>query len=351
MKKIIFTLIAFCFSFAVTAQITITADNMAPVGTTIVQATDTMPGATVVPGTPGGNKVWDFSSLTEDFYDTLYTVSPSQTPYESEFPDANYVFQSNSDGDTLYNFNTLNDDSLASLGFAGYSSQIEDEVTVHLVPDEMLIDFPMQYGNHRDENFYYQFVIQSPVPSFDSLKWKHSETKSVDVDAWGSVTLPSGTYNALRTKEVRYTIDSTWVLFFGSWTFFSETLDTTITYNWYSDEVDPGFTLVSMDYDLNTAGNVSFLLGTLTGIENKEAAKVRLFPNPVSDNLKVTLPRPVSGEFFIYNSSGQRVKKETLNGSLLLETDVSTLPAGTYFVVITDRENASAKYTSGFIKK
>ena len=350
MKKILFTLTIISLTISGMAQITITSDNIAPTGTTIVTANDTLPDATIFPGDAGENRIWDFSALNEDSYDTVYTLLPSQTPYAGDFPGANYVYQSISGGDTLYVFNDLSDDDLANLGYAGYSSDLEDSVVVQVVPEEVLIDFPMQYGNHRDENFYYQYVTVSPVPTFDSLKIKHSETKSVDVDAWGSVTIPSGTYNALRNKTVRYTSDSTWVLFLGTWTFVNEEVDTSVVYDWYSDEVDPGFTLVSIDYTGNTVNDASFLLGTLTDVENIENRQVNIFPNPVTTNLKVNLTEPVTGILSVYNTTGQLMKKEPVKDVSFIRTDVSGLPSGTYILVITDN-GSSKRYKGRFIKR
>lgn len=350
MKKILFTLTIIALTISGMAQITITSSNIAPTGTTIVTANDTMPDTTIIPGDAGENRVWDFSALNEHTYDTVYTLSSSQTPFAGDFPDANYVYQSLSDADTLYIYNNLSDDGLVNLGYAGYSSEFEDSVVVEVVPQEILIDFPMQYGDHRDENFYYQYVTVSPVPTFDSLKIKHSETKSVDVDAWGSVTIPRGTFNVLRSKTVRYTSDSAWVLFLGTWTFINEEVDTSVVYDWYSDEVDPGFTLVSIDYSGDTVNDASYLLGTLTGVENIKNREVNIFPNPVTGELRINLTEPVSGNLSIYNTMGQLTGKETVKDASFVKTDISGLPPGNYILVITDN-GSSKKYTSRFIKR
>ena len=133
MKKLAFTLIFASITLWGFSQITITNQNIAGVGATIVQAYDTLPDASIVPGDAGANQSWNFSALTANSFDSLYTENPGWTPYPDSFPGSNYVIRQLYEMDTTYVFCNKNDDLFTTLGYIGSMDDME-VMAIHLVP-------------------------------------------------------------------------------------------------------------------------------------------------------------------------------------------------------------------------
>jgi hypothetical protein len=72
--------------------------------------------------------------------------------------------------------------------------------------------------------------------------------------------------------------------------------------------------------------------------------KVSLYPNPVKDQLTVSMTYKVS-EITIYAASGKEFGKWPLNGNnLQVKLDLSNLPAGQYFIRLKDASGGQKAY-------
>lgn len=84
------------------------------------------------------------------------------------------------------------------------------------------------------------------------------------------------------------------------------------------------------------------------GIEEQIQLAIRLYPNPVADQLTLTMDEPIEGAIAtIYAVDGRLVKKAVVTGSTTL-LDVSELTNGIYDVVITGDQTIA---TNRFIKQ
>ena len=350
MKKSLFTSLFILTALWGFSQITITNANMAPEGVTIIQANDTLPDASIVPGNSGSNQTWSFSAATADEFDTIYTELPSWTPYADSFPDANYALRLTSFGDTTYVFANKNDDYFASLGYIG-SFDDSSVMALTIVPQELLMDFPVEYGNQRNENFYYQKTMVSAIPGYDSIRFKTSTSKSVEVDAWGTIIMPSGSYNCLRSITNRTDYDSIWLMAVGNWILVSSDSIPEVTFNWYTNEILPGFNLFSMDYTDGVVSNVSYLYATQVGINEKNNTTAAVIaPNPVKNHTVVQLSEKTTGTLKLYNQSGICVVQKPVNGSTVA-LSLESLPAGIYIVVVTDASKTGRQFTGKLVKQ
>jgi hypothetical protein len=78
-------------------------------------------------------------------------------------------------------------------------------------------------------------------------------------------------------------------------------------------------------------------------IENVQAIEFLIFPNPSAEAAQLTLANQTTGQLYIYNLRGQRVKSQKLN-SLSTRITTTGLTAGVYFVqVITENGRAVKK--------
>ena len=348
MKNFLFTSLFILTTLWGFSQITITNANIAPAGVTIVQANDTIPDSSIVPGDAGANQNWNFAALSNDYLDTLYTELPDWTPYADSFPSANYAIKLMSSTDTSYSFCTKNDDIFSMLGYVGSMDDM-GVMAIYVEPQEVLIDFPMEYGNQRSESFYYDKTIGSTIPGFDSIRFKNSTEKTVTVDAWGDVTLPTGTYSSLRTKTIEMEYDSSWILMAGNWTLIAADTIPSISYDWFTNEIDPGFILLSMYFNDNVVSDVSYLYSTTVGIQHQNKLSATLSPNPVQNFTTLQLTDNIRGEVRLYNQTGINVKTMAINGNTVT-LNMESLPAGIYIAVVVDANNTRS-FTGKIVKE
>jgi len=347
MKKLFTLSLLMAFGLFVNAQITVTNNDLAPAGTTIINSIDNSVDDKIVPGSPGPNKTWDFLTLNQDNTDTLKFLLPAWTPYPDNFPDAN--FAANLVNDNAYAFLIRNDDKLSAIGLVG-SYDVYENVSVPLVPEEVYMDFPVQFGQTRDENFYIEARLESDTPPADSVKYRQRTVKSSFVDAWGSLTLPMGTYNTLRIKEERTTYDSIWGKIFGTWVLVQTDQSSSTLYKWITNDASLGYYLVTMNYNTGnqTVNSVEFMNMMPVGVENHSQKSILAYPNPVKDILHFNIKNIERGELLIYNLNGQLVVNKEIMDSKT-SVSVSSLPNGIYFYVVKDW-NSNMITSDKFIK-
>jgi hypothetical protein len=59
------------------SAITLNTTDLAYIGKVVKQASDTMPGSSIVPGPAGTNQTWNFSALMQHSVDTLTFTNPN----------------------------------------------------------------------------------------------------------------------------------------------------------------------------------------------------------------------------------------------------------------------------------
>lgn len=338
-----FTFLLFaCFALHINAlsQITVTNEDIAPAGTTFHEAFDTIPGDNIVPGDAGPNQVWTFTDLNNHGVDTIIFVLPEWTPFAADFPDANFAVENTSDNGIAYLIR--NDDEFSNIGLA---AENEDYgfLLLDVQPKEVFLDFPVQYGDTREEDFFFSKTMESSMTGIDSVRIKRSTHKSSVVDAFGTMTVNIGTYDVLRILEDRVVHDSIWVkaLFIG-WTLFETSIDTTKTYSWITDDVSVGYSLFSMDVNPITSivSEASYLLGLPTGITVNNAIEAVAYPNPANGIVNMKLEKGIDGQFKLIDINGRAVLQKKINDDRSsFSVDLVGLPSGIYYYRITEQHN------------
>ena len=77
------------------------------------------------------------------------------------------------------------------------------------------------------------------------------------------------------------------------------------------------------------------LVPSLADLEEEEAfIDLKIFPNPSSAQLTVEFQKEFKGEFQISDVNGKLMKQERINNQMAIETDISTLPTGDYYITV-----------------
>ncbi|NQU84616.1 MAG: T9SS type A sorting domain-containing protein [Mariniphaga sp.] len=341
MKKVLLSIFTVLLSITLSAQISITSDDIVGAGKVVLEATDTLPSPSITPGPSGPDQTWDFSSLSVDCVDTMWFANPDWTPYYEHFPAANLaalrVFDSELDSADMYIYFEKNVDEFAIVGMAMEVEEI-GFVIMPCIPKETIAEFPVDYLNSSTNDFELLIEAESPYPPADSIRIKISITKSIEVDAWGDITIPLGTFNSLRINETRIEIDSMWMKLLGVWNFLGEIIDTTYNYSWWTDDDAAGYVLATLNYEQDTkvVSEATFLKASPYSYieENQNSIFVNVYPNPVSSNINFLFEDKTQGIIEIFDFTGKNIKEIQLNNVHEVIINMSKYPAGIYLYSI-----------------
>ncbi len=335
MKNYYLSLLTMLAFSTTNAQITITNDALAPAGTTIYMGYDTIAQNQITPGAPGANMTWDYSILTPHEADTVSLMLPAETPYGDDFPFANFAVGLTSNDQ--FAFFTRNSNVLSNVGVAGDGGDY-GFVVANFEPANIYLDFPVNYGNSRVENYSLDVrIADNSFPGVDSVRYKTSTEEHLAVDAWGTMILPIGTFDVLRQKEEKTIRDTIWTRFFSNWIVLSTSVTETDTYNWWTNDVGAGFTLCSIDVDRPTmeVTSVTFLNSYTVGLETNQAELVSCFPNPTSSVLKIAYPENINPkDVIVSNMMGQLFNVPIQNGVGFITLKMNNLPSGLYVITL-----------------
>ena len=299
MKKTKLLIIAMVFfSVNTFAQITVTDADLVGVGDIFYQASDTSGlGSSINPGNTGPNQTWDFSSLQVQNTVTSQCVSPNGTPHALSYPNANLCIEES--GDYLY-FNK----SSNKVEFLGEGDSVFQQPLV-------VLPLPLTYGSTYTDGpiAILDSMISGPIVALalasqsvtaamlsqgaahtaDTINIQANLLTEFNVDAWGSMTIPMGTFDCLRLKVAitsnsqvqAYCTDTSMGGSSSGWyPFFPPELENETSYQWWSDNINTKFALVDMPIDsLGNSNEVTFLHNSPpTSIQehttNKELLKV-----------------------------------------------------------------------------
>jgi hypothetical protein len=216
-------------SAALSAQITLNAADVPPIGAELRYGGDTLV-AGLSPGPGGAGREWDFSALSAHDTFLFRVLSPDQTPLPEAFPEANISVEVNG----IYTFGVLSDTALLNLGAT--VSLLGAPYLIRFVPPAQLFRFPSTLGTSFEQRYRFSAQIAGaaaglPVDSVRLLRHTHER---VAFDAAGWLTTPGGVFETLRAHIESATIDSVFVYdrLFGIWFPISATPGQSRQYQW-----------------------------------------------------------------------------------------------------------------------
>ncbi len=245
--------------------------DFAEAGDTVYLATDSVPNDSV--GSEGKDQTWDFSNLTIETEQTIIYKSPSSYSYGSDFPDANLAYDQ---GNGIAVFVNKSSERSEIVGMYGDLTGQGFIVGVNYNPSQLVYNFPFTYDDSYDNTSGFETTMAvKEVPELvalgldaiaDSFRIKQQNILSTNVDAEGSITIPLGTYKAIREYREEVITDSIFAHFlFGGWMlvpyiqgyfeYANPQTFTTKKYIWYAQEI--GYPLAEAGID--SLGGVSYI--------------------------------------------------------------------------------------------
>jgi len=300
---------------------TLTFSNLAPVPGDVSTSynADT---AGVSPGSAGAGQNWNFSGLNVLTTQTIFIyVQPSSTPYFASFPSATVAFTTGN----LYSYIIAGPSEYSIIGISS------SMYTMNYTDPEVLYSFPFSFGNNFTDSLAGSYLLSGN-------NYVRKGTRTVTADGWGTLILPSGTYNnTLRVKCIQDFIDS-------SAMGVSHIYNT--TYLWYDGiHKTPVLNILKSTVTRNGThnyGNSVMVSAGASGIADNfsTATLVNVSPNPANDIIHVRMNMSALFKMEILTLDGKVIFCKTFFSDKET-TDVSQLQEGIYLIRIT-----SEKFTS-----
>lgn len=214
MKKILLLFVSLSIFLGSSAQITITGNDLPVVGDTI-RLSNAAALIGIDPSLTGPGFTWDFSNLTPQSQVVEGYVSPQSTPFLYQIifnssvsnlasPITGINFLPGIEVTDAYIFYKSSSTAYVRAGYAATLAGVP--IPMKFDNPEVLMRLPMQAGNPADSSMS-AYSLQFPGIGYFSIERKRVN----QVDGWGTLTTPYGTFNTLRLKSVVHERDSLYV--------------------------------------------------------------------------------------------------------------------------------------------
>ena len=322
-------LLGICLS--VNGQITITNATFPAAGDTLKTASDLSPAGVLIPPA-GGPFSLDYTTLQADNRIQSAFQPASEGMAFSSYPQAELVVILDAGAETYYDV-TAN--AFSNLGFSGAEilSGLPLDANLKFVPPlkerQAPIDYPSLFNSESalsiaiplselPDGILDSFGIPSGL--IDSIGVQLTTSRADFTDAFGTLTIPGGTYDVLRMKRTDYS--DTRLRVYNAllgWQDITDLFpvpgfgqDTTIAYLYINNVEKEPIAVVTMDSTGLVPVEVEFKDNGITS-QTADAAytenDIKLYPNPVMDRMMISFQKqmPESCTLYIYDAAGRLV--------------------------------------------
>jgi hypothetical protein len=352
MKKTFSFILAYCLLLAlVYAQApTITNSALPSVGDAFTNVKDTSFVVTMTPPsmTP---QTWTYNPGSDRTKVNSF-IAPTGLPGAIHFPSANMANQNTLDSEVVYF--VKNSSGLYADGLYVYrTGEPITNVPIDYAPkNQMMLPTPMTLG-------YMGADTSKAVALFNYLgndvKLVTNVYKTYYADAYGTLTIPSGTYtNTLRVRETSINRDTVYLKVGPLYYYLSDESDTAQVYHWLQN-TNP-IILLSMNmkkpFTLNQSKTAEYNTITTSQKDNVLLEeKVKTYPNPVQNVLYLNMREANNIQTIrIVDITGKTVLNENIAGYDVATVSMVHYPAGVYIYQLYD-SNGNLKQANKFIKQ
>lgn len=228
-------------------------------------------------------------------------------------------------------FSRLTSDSLAAVG---YALSIEgNEIPFKADTIEAYYKFPLDYLSSYEGMGH----IDIDMNPYYEGRWIQKRWRSSEVDGWGTITTPYGTFDALRVRHTITEIDSLQISFLGSPMWVELPIPMNYSYEWWTNNEKDAILRINTR---RVGGNevvtdVSYRDNyiSLAAINEKENVEISVYPNPVTTELNVS----GLNDYFTY-SIIDPAGKVVMSGQAIDKISVDTLDSGNFILVLRTKD-------------
>ncbi len=354
------------------AQITITNATFPVAGDTLKTATDLSPEGVII-SAAGGPFTLDYTTLQADNQTTTFFRTASEGMAFGSYPNAELVVILDAGAETYYDVSAT---AFSNLGFSGAEilTGLPLDANLKFVPPLKERQAPIDYPSLLNSETALSIAIPLDdlpdgildsfgIPSglIDSVGVQLTTSRADFTDAFGTLSIPGGTYDVLRIKRTDYSNTRLRVYnsLFG-WQDVTDLFpvpgfgqDTTISYHYVNNTEKEPIAVVTMDSTGMMPMVVEFKDNGVTSHTADEGARwsdIRVYPNPVVDRMTISFERPISETLSvqIYDATGRLVFVQK-NLTHLEEISFADQAEGIYSYSLFD-ENGKPVASGRFLK-
>ncbi len=331
------------------SQIQLTQADFADGGDTIRMSLATDP--TIDFASTGTNFTWNFSSLVADQqilrnFRNISEGSALMTFIFGIFAPPAYQGTNFTETDaipldqlsaflpvTISNMNVVTKIDAAQVNSIGYSMVVDGtEIPFKSDTIETRYQLPMNYGDVYTSNGYTNLDM-NPI---QNAIWIQHRQRSSNVDGWGSITTPYGTFEALRVRHDITEVDSLFLEIFGTPTWIELPIPPSVIYEWWTNsELEPILRITTSDILGTTAVTgieyKDIYLGLDAGVE-EQSIVIGIYPNPAQNTITLNGVSNRSN-YLIIDNHGKTVMSGVID-SQSDTIDIHSFAKGTYQVII-----------------
>ncbi len=280
----------------------------------------------------GENYNWDFSELESINQQIQSFIPVSGAPFayqlffNNPFDQEHYAsFATAQDGFELsaqftfqdfYAFYQKNESAYSIVGNAGTINGIPLPAPSN--PVDVIYDLPLEYGSMGSN--YSEWQVQIP----GLLTYKLKQTRNYEVDGWGTITTPLGTFEALR---VRMEIDAIDSISLEALSFNFENPRSSVEYQWLGAEM--GSPVLVATENLGFTSSIVYQDEEIISVNEVARQSIMIYPNP--SNGDVQLNSSLNGSLLLFDMDGRLIKSwANINSNQRI--DLSDLDNGVYLI-------------------
>jgi hypothetical protein len=305
--------------------------------------------ASVNVGSPSASaQTWDFTGrIFGSLYEEMY-VNPASTPFTGLFPSATVVLYNN-DSSSAGKYETWTYGQLTTTDYLNVGTVTQVSGTAHdttivdsLQPAQLVIKIPLQYNLSWNYN-----SLPKPTSLGQGIATRSTKSVAYIVDAFGTVSVPGTTFDALRLKSTE--IDTTQTLFNG--VVYGTQTTTVISYLWIGKDGSSASATVSpavvVSYSLPAGSATSVEPVAFNGPSTFSLGQN--YPNPFNPSTNIEFEIQDAGHttLSVFNILGQQVAtlvdKYLPAGHYRVNFNAYDLASGLYIYAIQSGENRTAR--------
>jgi hypothetical protein len=333
MKKLFTTVLSLALLTPAFAQIQIVRTDFGDTGDKIYVGGQIAFPAPLSAGAAGANKIWDFSALKPEYFDSTTFISASGLPNAPEEATHGII----TGEDTAYFI--VNNDAVTTIIQPQELPGFEGKLRALAFPLDYLDSFSDTvkiaiFGTPAD------FGIPFPADSVRIIGNVISESVA---DGYGTLKTPTDNYEVLRVKaEIRTNVAIGFKLL-GSWNNFGNQIDTTRTISWYAKNGVYAIATANLDstgfisdFEWQVDSIYEIIPTGLSSVFNN-TVDFNLYPNPASSILNIEMAYQVK-QGIILDLNGREVMQFTGNS-----VNIAQLGNGLYQVLIKTENGLGRK--------
>lgn len=359
MKNTYLFILLACLAGSLRAQITVTNAVFPASGDSLKTASDFDPQGIIITG-PGGPFTWDFSGLNADSRQATYFQPAANGADAAQYPGAELVVIDEQLVETYFDVSST---AFSVLGISGtgLAGGLPIEAALHYNPALQELHAPLTFPNvftaasslaiaFSTDQIPGELLDSLGIPSglLDSIRIRFTINRNDFIDAFGTLSIPGGTYDVLRQKRTDQTDTRIDIHTFLGWQDITDLLgdfgafgrDTTVSYLFISATEKEPIAVVTMDstgavpltVDFKDPGNASAAENLLAN-----AVQVIVTPNPAVDQVTFRMAEERYRELTVklFDASGRLAGSGQMAGNNLT-LPLRSLGAGLYAYRITD---------------